>query len=482
MSLGEEDMRFVTMGAAAALLVAAGPVLAQTPLVAAPSSPTTQPQPAQPVPAQPLPAPPAADPAQPTSDIVGPLAGPVTPPQSPSPLSADSSSPTTEPPPALDPSYAGSTDLGDTWSGFFVGGNAGISAGDSSMSLSPTGCFLALTCGTQVNNSSRTFHSTLGGSSVNVGAEAGYNWMVAPNILLGVAADIGYDGLRATYRGQTLLLTPAGTPAGGFGERSVSQSMDFLGTVRGRIGFTPATNWLIYATGGLAYGDPSSTTNATFAAGDNYVGRSSGTRIGWTAGAGLEWALSPFWSIKAEYLYVDLGSRTYSDVITNGAAFGVTATSPQPSFQTRLTSAQHIIRLGVDYRFGAPPPPPPPPPVVAEAAPPPAAPKVFIVFFDWDKDTITPEGQQVIQQAADAWKSGAPVQLQVTGYTDRSGSPGYNQRLSERRANNVARALNALGVPREDMIVAGRGENDNRVPTAPGVREPQNRRVEIVAP
>ena len=65
---------------------------------------------------------------------------------------------------------------------------------------------------------------------------------------------------------------------------------------------------------------------------------------------------------------------------------------------------------------------------------------------------------------------------------DRSGSPGYNQRLSERRANNVAKALAALGVPQNQMIVSGRGENDNRVPTADGVREPQNRRVEIVAP
>ena len=67
--------------------------------------------------------------------------------------------------------------------------------------------------------------------------------------------------------------------------------------------------------------------------------------------------------------------------------------------------------------------------------------KVFLVFFDWDRDTITPEGMQIIQQAADAFRAGAPVQIQVTGYTDRSGSPAYNQRLSERRANNVAGAL-----------------------------------------
>jgi OOP family OmpA-OmpF porin len=120
------------------------------------------------------------------------------------------------------------------------------------------------------------------------------------------------------------------------------------------------------------------------------------------------------------------------------------------------------------------PPAPPMPPMMAR--------KVFLVFFDWDRDTITPEGMQIVQQAAGAFRSGAPVTIQVTGYADRSGSPGYNQRLSERRANNVSNALVRLGVPRQAQVVGGRGENDNRVPTADGVREPQNRRVEIVFP
>ena len=131
-------------------------------------------------------------------------------------------------------------------------------------------------------------------------------------------------------------------------------------------------------------------------------------------------------------------------------------------------------------RFGAPPPPvaaPPMPP-----APPPVARKVFLVFFDWDRDTITPEGMQIVQQAAAAFRAGAPVTIQVTGYTDRSGSPGYNQRLSERRANNVANALVRLGVPRQ--ADGGQRPRRERQPRAdrPGVREPQNRRVEIVFP
>ncbi len=126
----------------------------------------------------------------------------------------------------------------------------------------------------------------------------------------------------------------------------------------------------------------------------------------------------------------------------------------------------------------APPPLPPAAPVPALVP----ARQLFLVFFDWDRDTITPEGMAVIRQAADAYRAGGSVQLMVTGYTDRSGSPGYNQRLSERRAGNVATALARLGVPRNQMAVTGRGENDNRVPTAAGVREPQNRRVEIVFP
>jgi outer membrane protein OmpA-like peptidoglycan-associated protein len=87
----------------------------------------------------------------------------------------------------------------------------------------------------------------------------------------------------------------------------------------------------------------------------------------------------------------------------------------------------------------------------------------------------------VVRLAANAYKAGGSIRLQVTGYTDLSGSPGYNQRLSVRRADNVANALANFGVARSDMVVTGRGENDPRVPTPPGVREPQNRRVEIAS-
>jgi len=102
------------------------------------------------------------------------------------------------------------------------------------------------------------------------------------------------------------------------------------------------------------------------------------------------------------------------------------------------------------------------------------------VFFDWDAYNITSAGMQVVGRAADQYKAGGRVRLEVAGYTDLSGAAGYNQRLSERRANAVADALARLGVPRSDMAVSGHGIDNPRIPTALGVREPQNRRVEIV--
>ena len=123
---------------------------------------------------------------------------------------------------------------------------------------------------------------------------------------------------------------------------------------------------------------------------------------------------------------------------------------------------------------------PPPPQAAAPPPPPPPPEHNYTVFFDWDRANITPEGQQIVEAAAATYKSQPPVPVQVTGHTDTSGSPAYNQGLSVRRAQNIAAALTQAGVPQSAMTVTGVGENDLKVPTPPGVREPQNRRVEIV--
>jgi outer membrane protein OmpA-like peptidoglycan-associated protein len=118
----------------------------------------------------------------------------------------------------------------------------------------------------------------------------------------------------------------------------------------------------------------------------------------------------------------------------------------------------------------------------AQAAPPapPAPARQFIVFFDWDRADITAEANRVIQDAVAEYRRSGRARVTATGHADRSGPDTYNQRLSERRAVAVRDALARAGVPAANISTVGRGEAQPLVPTADGVREPQNRRVEIV--
>jgi OmpA-OmpF porin, OOP family len=205
----------------------------------------------------------------------------------------------------------------------------------------------------------------------------------------------------------------------------------------------------------------------------------SGWRFGYQAIAGVRFEISPAVAFDIDYRYLGTTDQTLTNTARfpfpngNGGTNCCVGTHFQSSYHT------NNIVASLTMKFGAPPAPPPPLP---PAPPPPPPPKVFLVFFDWDKYNITPEGERIIEVAAQQYKAGGSVRLQVTGYTDTTGSAGYNQRLSERRANAVAGRLAALGVARSDMAVSGRGFNDLRVPTPLGVREPQNRRVEILFP
>ncbi len=110
----------------------------------------------------------------------------------------------------------------------------------------------------------------------------------------------------------------------------------------------------------------------------------------------------------------------------------------------------------------------------------PMSPANYTVYFDFDKSVINPAGQEVINQVlADASKH-APSSVSVTGHTDRAGPEDYNMALSLRRADAVRSALIAGGVAADKITVAGRGESEPAVPTADGVREAKNRRVEII--
>ena len=106
----------------------------------------------------------------------------------------------------------------------------------------------------------------------------------------------------------------------------------------------------------------------------------------------------------------------------------------------------------------------------------------FLVFFDWDKATLTTEARQVVAKAADEFKRTGAARLVATGYTDLSGTPQYNYKLSVRRAEAVKAELVRLGVPAASITTIGRGEEEPLVPTKDGVREAQNRRVSIEFP
>jgi len=107
----------------------------------------------------------------------------------------------------------------------------------------------------------------------------------------------------------------------------------------------------------------------------------------------------------------------------------------------------------------------------------------YLVFFAFDSAQLDADARQTVARAAEAYRrTGEAQQITATGHTDTSGSAEYNLGLSQRRAEAVANELIRLGVPAADIVTVGRGEEDLLVPTADGVREPRNRRVEIVVP
>ncbi|WP_206935382.1 OmpA family protein [Roseococcus thiosulfatophilus] len=137
----------------------------------------------------------------------------------------------------------------------------------------------------------------------------------------------------------------------------------------------------------------------------------------------------------------------------------------------------HSVLVGLRYAFNTPAPAP----VVAPApAPAPAPARTFLVFFDWDRADLTDRARQIIAEAATNARTVSSTRIEVSGHADRTGAAAYNQRLSVRRAEAVAAELVRRGINRNEITIQGFGFDRPLVPTAQGVREPQNRRVEIV--
>jgi outer membrane protein OmpA-like peptidoglycan-associated protein len=159
---------------------------------------------------------------------------------------------------------------------------------------------------------------------------------------------------------------------------------------------------------------------------------------------------------------------------------------------TRHRFRSHSVMGGLTFNFGGAEPAPPPvevPPPPVEVPPPPVEPQPepkpacvagpFMVFFDWDRDEITPQASAILDNAASAYQTCGQAQVMIAGHADKSGSDQYNVGLSQRRAANVRSYLAGRGIPDGVMTTEAFGESRPLVETADGVREPQNRRVEI---
>jgi outer membrane immunogenic protein len=226
------------------------------------------------------------------------------------------------------------------WSGFYAGLNAGAAFGRASTQTSTT-------VGTYFATTSLPAIATAGNQSANKvgftgGLQLGYNWQMN-NVVVGVEGDFGYMGLRASSSASALY--PCCAPTG-FTVSSTAKT-DWLMTLRPRIGIAN-NNWLLYVTGGLAVGQVKGDFNFTdtFSAATESASISK-TKTGWALGGGVEYALAGPWSVKAEYLHVDLGSvtGTSNNMVTGGVA------SPGSTWSHSVKVTEDIVRVGVNYKF-----------------------------------------------------------------------------------------------------------------------------------
>ena len=193
-------------------------------------------------------------------------------------------------------------------------------------------------------------------------------------------------------------------------------------------------------------------------------------------GASVPISAVPGLAITAEYRFMGTLDNSFK-----ATAYDTTVPIGAPlRGKVDAENFNHAFMLGVRYAFNQPAPAivAPIAPAAPAAAPAPA--RTYLVFFDFDRADLTDRARQIIAEAAQNSTRVQTTRIEVAGHADRSGSPQYNQRLSQRRADAVAAELGRLGVARSSITVQAFGESRPLVPTADGVREPQNRRVEIV--
>jgi len=205
----------------------------------------------------------------------------------------------------------------------------------------------------------------------------------------------------------------------------------------------------------------------------------SDTAFAWNILAGVYKPISDNIDIGLKYRYMNV-----TDV-------NVFTTNGRP-VDTRFRSHSVLLTLTYNFFEAEPPPPPPPPPAPPAPPPPPppppplppcpvaaVTPGPFLVFFDWDKSAITAEAAAILDRAAEQYAATGQTRIALAGHADKSGADAYNVALSQRRADAVKAYLAGKGVGADAIATEAFGEGRPLVDTADGVREPQNRRVEI---
>jgi outer membrane protein OmpA-like peptidoglycan-associated protein len=277
-----------------------------------------------------------------------------------------------------------------------------------------------------------------------------------PAIVVSLGWGFG-NGLRAEVEGDFRNNTYSGTGYGGQEQKFGAMAnvlYDFVGALPA---VTP------YVGVGVGYMDvkESNLHAGGFSAATNSEGSFAYQAI---VGVALPIAAAPGLSLTADYRFMGLaGDRHYTGT---------------PATMKMDQDYNHSLIFGVRYAFGAAPAPMAAP--AAAPVPAAAASRSYIVFFDWDKAVLTDRARQIVSEAAMNSKKVQVTTIEVNGYTDTSGTPQYNQGLSVRRAQAVAAELVKDGVPQSAISIHGFGETHPLVPTGPNVREPQNRRVEII--
>jgi outer membrane immunogenic protein len=226
-----------------------------------------------------------------------------------------------------------------TWTGFYIGGNAGYGWGNADTRFEPLP-----DAATFFDLEPRTLNPDPSGFIG--GGQIGYNFQLNKWLVLGVETDFQGTDIEGDDRSSPILAIDGDSEGTGtFLE--AHERMQWFGTARGRIGFAPMCKLLIYATGGLAYGNVDYSAQTNFDNGVTYSTKFSDTNLGWTVGGGFEWALNHHWSVKAEYLYYDLGNQSRTepqlfDGVPTGEIFFV---------RNHFETTGNIVRGGLNFKF-----------------------------------------------------------------------------------------------------------------------------------